>query len=88
MTAPFLSICIPSYNRPKQLGELLTSIKCNPVDIEIVICEDFAPRRIEVEAVVYAFVQTSVFQIHYHENPINRGFDGNLRNLVECASGE
>ncbi len=88
MTAPFLSICIPSYNRPQQLGELLASIDCNPLDIEIVICEDLAPKRLEVRAVANAFAEVSAYPTHYHENTINRGFDGNLRRLVECASGE
>ena len=34
MERPFISICIPSYNRPKQIHELLLSIvshpKCDP----------------------------------------------------------
>lgn len=88
MTAPFLSICIPSYNRPQQLGKLLASIDCNPADIEIVICEDKAPRRLEVRAIATAFAETSAYPSHYHENTINRGFDGNLRRLVECAAGD
>ena len=88
MTVPFLSICIPSYNRPQQLGELLSSIDCKPADIEIVICEDLAPKRLEVRAIANAFAQTSAYLTHYHENPINRGFDGNLRRLVECAGGD
>ncbi|MBU3917551.1 glycosyltransferase [bacterium] len=88
MTAPFLSICIPSYNRPQQLGELLASIDCAPIDIEIVICEDLAPKRLEARAIADAFAQASVYPTHYQENTINRGFDGNLRRLVECASGE
>lgn len=88
MAAPFLSICIPSYNRPEQLDELLASIDCKPVDIEIIICEDLAPKRLEVRAIANAFTQTSAYLTYYHENPINRGFDGNLRRLVECASGD
>lgn len=87
MTAPFLSICIPSYNRPRQLGKLLASIDCNPADIEIVICEDLAPKRLEVRAIATAFAETSAYPTHYHENTTNRGFDGNLRRLVECAVG-
>lgn len=88
MTAPFLSICIPSYNRPQQLGELLASIDCKPADIEIVICEDLAPKRIEVRVIASGFKKASAYTTHYHENTINRGFDGNLRRLVECAAGE
>ena len=52
MNSPFLSICIPSFNRPRQLGELLASIDCSPTDIEIVICEDLAPKRLAVRAIV------------------------------------
>lgn len=88
MSKPFLSICIPSYNRPKQLDELFQSIDCDPIDIEIVICEDFSPKRLEVRTLVNEFAATSAYPTHYHENATNRGFDGNLRRLVECADGE
>lgn len=88
MNSPFLSVCIPSYNRPSELRNLLTSIDCNPEEVEIVVCEDFAPKRDEVRAVVAAFAKSSAYPIHYHENAVNRGFDGNLRRLVECASSE
>lgn len=88
MSEPFLSICIPSYNRPKQLGELLRSIDCNLLDIEIVICEDLAPKRLETRAVANEFAAATSYPIHYHENTINRGFDANLRRLVECANGK
>ena len=88
MTTPFLSICIPSFNRPRQLGALLASVDCNPADIEIVICEDCAPNRLDVRAIANAFAEASAFPTYYHENAVNLGFDGNLRRLVECASGE
>lgn len=88
MTAPFLSICIPSYNRPTELRNLLASIDGQPTDIEIVICEDLAPKRLEVRAIANEFTELSAYAIHYHENTFNRGFDGNLRRLVECATGE
>lgn len=88
MSEPLLSICVPSYNRPERLGELLHSIDCNPLDIEIIICEDHAPKRLEVRAIVNKFAAGSAYPTHYHENTDNRGFDGNLRRLVECANGE
>jgi abequosyltransferase len=88
MTVRFLSICIPSYNRPNELRNLLASIDCNPADVEVVICEDLAPKRDEVRAVVAAFSEASAYAIHYHENTTNCGFDSNLRRLVECATGE
>lgn len=88
MDYPFISICIPSYNRPCELLKLLMSLDCNPADVEVVICEDLAPKRDDVRDVVVAFTETSAYPIRYHENPQNLGFDGNLRRLVECATGE
>jgi abequosyltransferase len=85
---PILSVCIPSYNRPRQLAELLASVDCNPDDIEIVICEDGAPKRAEVRDRVTWIQSESRFRILYHENEINLGFDGNLRRLVEKSAGE
>ncbi|MDO9318874.1 MAG: glycosyltransferase family 2 protein [Gammaproteobacteria bacterium] len=88
MNLPFLSICIPSYNRPRQLVQLLASIDCSPELVEIVVCEDQAPKRVEVRDAVNQFAESSRYVTHYHENATNLGFDGNLRRLVECASGE
>lgn len=88
MDHPFLSICIPSYNRPLQLSGLLASIDCKPGDVEIVICEDSAPKRVEVREQVKQAQAKSRFHIHYYENEVNLGFDGNLRCLVERSAGE
>lgn len=85
MNNPLISICIPSYNRPTELYNLLASIDCNPADVEVVICEDLAPNRDKVRAMVTAFAALSAYHIRYYENPINFGFDGNLRRLMECA---
>ena len=86
--SPLLSICIPSYNRPQQLMDLLLSIDCNPSEIEVVICEDFSPKRLDIRALVETFCHNSKYVIHYHENEVNRGYDGNIRRLVELARGK
>jgi abequosyltransferase len=88
ISKPFLSVCIPSYNRPNELHNLLASIDWNPVEVEVIICEDQSPKRDEVREIVTAFGASSAYPIHYYENSSNRGFDGNLRRLVECAAGE
>jgi abequosyltransferase len=85
---PLLSICIPSYNRPKELKRLIESVDCSPEDIEIVISEDLAPKRLEIRNIVEEFSRSSIYLTHYFENTINLGFDGNLRRLIECANGE
>lgn len=88
MNRPLLSICIPSYNRTRQLVELLYSIDCNPSNVEVVICEDGSPQRNEIRVAVETFSGTSKYTIRYFENEINFGFDGNLRRLIERAEGQ
>lgn len=84
----FVSICIPSYNRPIELKRLLNSIDCNNKDIEIVICEDKAPLRDEVRNIVQYFINESLYKIRYIENEMNLGYDGNLRKLISVATGD
>lgn len=84
-----LSICIPSYNRPEELYRLLKSIDIKASDkIEIVICEDDAPRRTEVREQIKRFKSESKYKICYHENKENCGYDKNLRQCIQQASGK
>jgi abequosyltransferase len=87
MYSPFVSICIPSYNRTRSLLKLLNSIDCVPSDVNVIICEDMAPKRYEVRSIVTEYTQSSPYTINYYENSTNLGFDGNLRRLVQCATG-
>lgn len=84
---PLLSICIPSYNRPEQLDRLLRSVDGPSDKIEIVICEDKAPRREEVRRTVEGFIRNSDYPVRYHENEKNCGYDRNLRELIQRAGG-
>lgn len=88
MLPPLLSICIPSYNRPKQLSELLGSVDARPDDVEIVVGEDCAPKQSEVRERVNAFQRASPYRVTYYENERNLGYDGNLRELIRRAGGE
>lgn len=83
-----LSICIPSYNRPESLFNLLSSIDAPTEDVEIIIAEDAAPRRNEVELKVKLFESSSQYRLRYYENPFNLGYDANIRQLVKHASGD
>lgn len=87
-TRPLLSICIPSYNRPVQIGELLSSIDCKPENVEIIICEDMSPKRLAINSVVESFKNNSIYRTCYYENEVNLGYDGNIRRLVELATGQ
>lgn len=83
------SICIPAYNRTRHLRPLLDSILSqNYMDFEIVICEDQSPERSQIAEVVLEYQDNYPGIISYHENITNLGYDGNIRNLVEKASGQ
>jgi len=83
-----LSICIPSYNRPESILQLLQSIDADHDMIEIVIAEDAAPLRDMVRSKVEQFKDRNNYVIHYHENEQNLGYDANVRNLIVLAKGE
>jgi len=84
-----ISICIPSYNRPTELKRLLQSIDSKYVNgIQIVICEDNAPKRIDVRKIVHAFINSSKYDVKYIENPSNFGHGKNFRECILQADGE
>lgn len=88
-TSFFISICIPSYNRPDELKRLLESIDTRRVsDVQIVICEDKSPRRMEVRDVVDFFSKQTSYEIKYVENHENCGHGKNLRECIKQADGE
>ena len=86
---PFLSVCIPAYNRPKELLRLLNSVDASDIQaIEIIIKEDKSPKRSEIKQVVEEFKRTSKYMVRYYENDENYGYDKNLRTLAQIANGK
>lgn len=84
-----LSICIPSYNRPDEIYRLLQSIDIEEDEkVQVVICEDNAPKRKEVREKVYKFKEQSRYSITYIENTANLGYDKNLRECIKNAKGK
>lgn len=89
MEKPFISICIPAYNRPEKVYALLNTIDAkNPHEIEIVVSDDFSPRRSEIRAAVEKFKSESRYSVTYRENPENLRYDKNLKALVRASHGE
>jgi abequosyltransferase len=85
---PLISVCIPSYNRASVLPALLDSIVAQGCPhFEIVICEDRSPEREKIHEIVIRYQAGYPGLIRYFENETNLGYDGNLRRLIECASG-
>ena len=84
-----ISICIPSYNRPKELTRLLESIHNKHKQlVQIIICEDMAPKRQEIRLVVDNFKNSTSYNVKYSENIENLGHGGNFRECIKKADGE
>lgn len=84
-----ISICIPSYNRPETLLRLLKSVDTKYRDkVQIVICEDKAPKRLEVRAAVDSFDSETQYDVKYCENEQNLGHGKNFRECLRQAEGE
>lgn len=84
-----ISICIPSYNRPAELKRLLESIDTAfSESVQIVICEDKAPKRMDVRKVVEDFKMTTHYTLKYIENVENYGHGKNMRECIIQADGE
>ena len=85
---PLISICVPAYNRSRFLKPLLDSIfSQNFNGIEVVICEDCSPERRKIASIVKEYQCRHPNIISYYENSENLGYDGNIRNLVDKATG-
>lgn len=87
-TGRLFSVCIPAYNRARYLPELLDSILSQDFqDFEIVICEDLSAEREQIAAIVQRYQSRYSGRLRYFENEQNLGYDGNIRNLIQRASG-
>ncbi len=85
---PLISVCIPAYNRADLLAPLLDSILAQDFpDVEVAICEDASPERARIAEVVRRYESRAAGRMRYFENEKNLGYDGNLRRLIERATG-
>ena len=84
-----ISVCIPAYNRAGVLPALLDSILSQDFDdFDIVITEDCSPERHAIAAKVAEYQLRFGNKLKYFENSQTQGYDGNLRRLVELATGD
>jgi glycosyltransferase involved in cell wall biosynthesis len=54
----------------------------------VVICEDQSPEQAQIREIVQQYQAHYPGLISLYENPVNLGYDGNIRRLVEVASGK
>ena len=83
---PFLSICIPTYNRGAFIGETLESIISQATDeVEIVVSDNAS--QDDTRHIVESF-RGRFPRITYFRWPENMGADRNFLKVVELAKGE
>ncbi len=85
-----ITVAVPAYNRPSELGELLDSVLTQDfASFDVLIVEDHSPAEKEIRRVVEE--KAKAFpgrRIRYFSNPQNLGYDGNFRRILELSEGE
>jgi len=83
-----ISICIPTYNRAKNLVNCLESLVLNKnilsIDFEVCISDNFSSDN--TESIVDSFKKK--LPIKYHKSPLNVGRVKNYLNVVNLAKGD
>ena len=84
-----LSIVVLSYNRPKQIERILKClIGVKSLDFNLIIKDDFSPRRNEIADVVNRYSGTLKFDVRLHINDENIGYDRNLIDAFDITEAE
>lgn len=82
-----ISICIPQYNRIEYLKISLEKISVQKgVDLEVVISDDASTD--DTAKQISSLQKKYPFPLHYFRFEENQGYDRNLRNSLEIATGE
>lgn len=90
---PTIAVCIPAYGRPDEFALLLQSIVLQTVlPDEVIVCEDGSEERLQLKELFNTFAKNlpkdSKCHIRFIENPMNMGYDGNLRTLIAHANSD
>lgn len=88
--SPLISVCIPSYNRPEYIGDMLDTVIAQSFDdFEVVICEDNSPKTLEIEKIVTRCSNKRAnIVVRFIRNQETLGYDGNFRKLIEVSKGQ
>lgn len=85
-----LTIAVPVYSRPSELRQLLCSIgELSVLPGEVLLCEDNSGDRLLLSQIASEWkgiLASRGVELNYVENGHNLGYDGNVRNLFECAT--
>ncbi|MGC4231685.1 MAG: glycosyltransferase family 2 protein [Niabella sp.] len=82
---PFISICIPAYQRPQYLKRLLDSIRVQSfADFEVIITDDSPDDSVHQLFHEYADIPS----LYYHKNPRPLGTPANWNAAIALAKGQ
>src|SRR5574343_1233866 len=82
-----ISICIPQYNRIDFLLISLNKLaKQTYTNFEVIVSDDCSSDQTEEKILKYK--EISSYTITYHRFEKNKGYDRNLRNSIELATGD
>jgi glycosyltransferase involved in cell wall biosynthesis len=82
---PLISICIPTYNNARYLGECLDSIVSQSYpNIEVIVGDDGSSDGTEV--ILQKYIDR--YGVRLHRNPVNRGAAATSSTLVYMARGK
>jgi abequosyltransferase len=86
MTGPFLSICIPTYNFGKFIGDTLESIVCQITDdVEVVVLDGASTDNTSEVVREYQKIHSN---IKYYQQDKKGGIDRDMAKSVELANGK
>jgi len=85
MSKVLLSFCLPSYNRPERIGNIIKQIITSQSDEIEIIVSDNNPISNQTQEIVKKIIDP---RVKYFRNKKNIGFDLNILKAIERASGE
>lgn len=83
------SIIVLSYNRPEQIERILKNLlTASSENFNLIIKDDCSPRHDEIEDIVQFYKKNSKYEIIFHKNKENLGYDKNLLDSFNITDSE
>lgn len=84
-----LSIVVLSYNRPEQIKRILENLLEAPnSEFNLIIKDDQSPKREEIHQIVEHYQSSLKFEVIFHSNRENLGYDRNLLDSFSITNSD
>lgn len=84
-----LSIVVLSYNRPKQIKRILENLlEASSPEFNLIIKDDQSPKKEEISQIVEQYKPMLKFQVVFHNNEENLGYDLNLLDSFRITNSD